>query len=120
MSADSGNIFVSYKDPRSNHNSTALLTHSSLSNYLGTLLTILKNDTEPYEEIQLDFPAFPSVLLKVTSLDDRELVHSILNMALITHDSWIAHLAADNEDNDSVSSSSSSTTMSTEEKYGPY
>jgi hypothetical protein len=108
-----GNMLVTYKGYDSGRDHPLRLTHYGLPGYLRTLLTMLRSDGLPYKQAQFDFPGFPSVVYRISSLRGP-LRHALLDAARATQDSWYSSTPYPVRDDDDTLSDSSSTTASSE------
>jgi uncharacterized protein YcbX len=85
-------VHIRYWDARVERHQHTMLTNSSLSHYIRTVVQLLRNDTEPEEEFQFDFPGFPIVLFTAARLHNPEVLEAVTNMARMTQESWTAEL----------------------------
>lgn len=93
---------------------TSILTDSSLSRYIGTLVRLLRADTDPFHCVQFSFPAFPSFMYEISRLHNPDVLCALRNAAQMTHEAWVAELPAAAEESDSSSDSSSESSESTD------
>lgn len=84
QTTDSDIIFLSYKDRNSNSFHEVRMTRRSMSEYFLSLFHILSYDEEPFIHVQVNFPAFPSVLLKVNDLRGESLRDRLQSMLWFT------------------------------------
>ena len=74
-------LTICYKDRVSNTQHQVFVEKSKVSEYCISLFHILSYDTEPFQHIQVNFPAFPCVLLNASDLQYsslRERLHHML------------------------------------------
>jgi hypothetical protein len=74
-------LSLTYKDRISNSQHTLRLTKTQAAEYIISLCHILSYDTEPFKGVQVNFPAFPCVMLSPNDLayeSLRERIHSML------------------------------------------
>jgi len=84
QTTDSDIIFLSYKDRKSNSFHEVRMTKRSMSEYCISLFHILSYDEDPFIHVQVNFPAFPSVLLKADDLQDNLLRDRLQSMLWFT------------------------------------
>jgi hypothetical protein len=84
QTTDSDIIFLSYKDRKSNSFHEVRMTKRSMSEYFISLFHILSYDQDPYIHVQVNFPAFPSVLLKTDDLENDSLRDRLQSMLWFT------------------------------------
>jgi hypothetical protein len=84
QTTDSDIIFLSYKDRKSNSFHEVRMTKRSMSDYCISLFHILSYDEDPFIHVQVNFPAFPSVLLKADDLQDNLLRDRLQSMLWFT------------------------------------
>ena len=63
-------------------------TQEQTVQYVGDLLYLLPNDSDPYEFMQFDFPCFPSVMFKVGDLDDKTVRRTVRDRLTSTLENW--------------------------------
>ena len=63
-------------------------TQEQAVQYVGDLLYLLPNDADPYENMQFDFPCFPSVMFKVADLDDKTVRRTVRDRLTATLENW--------------------------------
>jgi hypothetical protein len=87
-----GNVLVDYYDARSNSSSTTklLLTRTALSTYMKHLCILFANDSEPYEEMQINYPGFPCFMATQKTIHTFETRDALLGCANIVSDSWFS------------------------------
>jgi len=63
-----------------------VVTADKLVLYLSSLLQLVVNDTDPFENVQVDLPTAPSVMFRLDSLQSS--LYSILGLVEVTLHSW--------------------------------
>jgi len=63
-------------------------TQEQTVQYVGDLMYLLPNDSDPYEFMQFDFPCFPSVMFKVSDLDDKTVRRTVRDRLTSTLENW--------------------------------
>ena len=86
QTTDSDIIFLSYKDRKSNSFHEVRMTRNMMSEYCISLFHILSYDEDPFIYIQVNFPAFPSILLKNDDLESYSLRDRLQGMLWFTMD----------------------------------
>lgn len=91
------NINVRYVDRQNGSHSTQNLTLSNtgLKKYIQNLGHLFLTDTQPFTEIQFNFPGFPSYLLTQDALHHTPTQDSLMDIADIVNDSWFEDVASD-------------------------
>ena len=84
QTTDSDIIFLSYKDRHSNSFHEVRMTRNMMGEYCVSLFHILSYDEDPFVYAQVNFPAFPSVLLKVHDLRADSLRQRLQSMLWFT------------------------------------
>lgn len=114
-----GNILVKHTDGSRNKKvvTRTVLTHTSLSRYVATLAAMVRDDNDPFEYIQFNFPGFPMVMYTPARLHNPAVMRSLKDAAYATADSWFRHDPSYDADASSVSSDSSEETQPVEDYY---
>ena len=114
-----GNILVKHIDGSRNKKivTRTVLTHTSLSRYVATLAAMVRDDNDPFEYIQFNFPGFPMVIFTPARLHNPDVMSSLKDAAYATADSWFRNDPSYDADASSVSSDSSDSTSSSEDTY---
>jgi hypothetical protein len=86
QTTDSDIIFLSYKDRNNNSFHEVRMTRRTMSEYCISLFHILSYDDDPYIHVQVNFPAFPSILLKTDDLKGNSLRDRLQSMLWFTMD----------------------------------
>jgi hypothetical protein len=86
QTTDSDILFLSYKDRHSNSFHEVRMTRRMMSEYCVSLFHILSYDDDPYIHVQVNFPAFPSILLKTDDLKYESLRVRLQSMLWFTMD----------------------------------
>jgi hypothetical protein len=122
---DEGNLRVFYNETYSEHKYEMTLAYTGLVGYVDTVVRMVRDDCDPYEFIQLNFPGLPPVLYSKARLHNPDVVETIRDAARILSDAWFHHLAdegddwyvggcCEDDDDDSSSTSSDSSTTSSD------
>jgi hypothetical protein len=77
---------------------TVTLTSDNVFRWMRHTISLLEQDDDPFESIQLDLPLMPSVMFKVVDLD--EAYHALLNALEFHLDNW--PLATEEEANSTI------------------
>lgn len=113
------NIAVEYWDGHSEARQHMTLTRLTLRDYVSILVRALRADTDPFEEIQFNFPGFPVVVYSIESLTSSDVTTAVKDMAEAVDHSWrhIREVQFDDSDSDSdeTGSDGSSTTITIDE-----
>ena len=76
------NLFnIEYRDNFNNIRNKSVTTEGEVADMIENFLNLLPNDQDPFSHIQITAPAFPPVMLTVSSLtnyDVRESIHSVV------------------------------------------
>jgi hypothetical protein len=66
-----------------------VLERGELLGYVDTLLTFVKYDSAPFNEIQFDIPGFPTILVKYEHIQDmKQIILDSIRLLLKTQVSW--------------------------------
>lgn len=87
---DDNLVSLCYKDRMSSSQHEVLLEKDSVSEYCISLFHVLSYDNDPFKHVQVNFPAFPSVLLDVNDLKYESLRERLQNMLWFTLDQSFA------------------------------
>lgn len=80
VSSDDGILFtLSYADVSSGVRQVLKTDKNGIVEYFDNLFVIIQMDDEPFHCIQIDFPAYPTILLNIASLQDYK-IHQILKI----------------------------------------
>ena len=79
-------VHLCYKDRVSGTQHEVRMTKDRLSEYCISLFHILSYDNDPFKFVQVNFPAFPSVLLNIKDLEYESLRERIQSMLWFTLD----------------------------------
>ena len=77
-------VYLSYKDRVNNSFREVRVTKDALSEYFISLFHVMSYDTDPFVAIQVNFPAFPCVLLKAKDLEYESLRQRLQSMLWFT------------------------------------
>lgn len=118
ITREGGNLLVRHVDGDGKIVTTLTLTNMGLVGYITALAAMVRDDSDPFDCIQFNFPGFPSVLYKVARLHNPDVIRSIRTAAGITAESFFADMPDDASDSE-TESDASSTTISTgsEDEY---
>jgi len=61
---------------------STVLTRDQANMYISNLLVSLTNDTDPFEQIQLDCSIYPSVMMSLESMKNRDILNTVYSMIL--------------------------------------
>lgn len=84
-------IHVKYIDRQNN----AVIRHyltlekNGLSKYIQNIGYLFLTDTEPFTQIQFNFPGFPTYMLTQQALKNTETQDSLMEIAQMVNDSWL-------------------------------
>ena len=81
---DDDTVSLCYKDRTSNTQHEVYVTKAQASEYCISLFHILSYDGEPFENVQVNFPAFPSIILSVRDLEYESLRNRLQSMLWFT------------------------------------
>ncbi len=96
-----GTVYLRYQDSVNRSKHELYLTHEQLSHYFVSLFHAMSYDTEPFDSVQVNFPAFPCILLSVKDLGYESLrmrLQSMIHFTLST--SYADGEGEDDEDED--------------------
>jgi hypothetical protein len=83
-------VSLCYKDRFSNSQHEVFVEKSSASEYCISLFHVLSYDNDPFKHVQVNFPAFPSVLLDASDLQYESLRERLQSMLWFTLDKSFA------------------------------
>jgi len=89
---DDDYISVKYTDRQCNHTVVNRLTlHSTgLSQYIQNMGYLFMRDTDPFRQMQFNFPGFPTFLTTRESISNIDTQNALMEIADIVNDSWFA------------------------------
>ena len=79
-----GVVHLLYKDSVNDSKHEVRLTNDELCHYFVSLFHVMSYDTDPFESVQVNCPAFPCVLLSVKDLGDESLRMRLQSMIQLT------------------------------------
>jgi hypothetical protein len=68
---------------------STLFTRDQANIYISNLLLSLINDIDPFEQIQLDCSIYPSIMLSVESMKNKDILNTVYSMILSSIDGVI-------------------------------
>jgi hypothetical protein len=123
-----GNIHIELSDGSGGKHervvTRTVLTHVCLANYIMTLASMIRDDTDPFHSVQFNFPGFPMIVYTPARLHNPDVMRTLKDAAHITSDYWFrddpGYDAEEDSDSDvddgsSTTSSSSSSSSSSSE-----
>ena len=122
---DEANIHIRYNETYSEHKYDMTLAYTGVVGYIDTVVRMVRDDCDPYEFIQINFPGLPPVLYSKSRLHNPDVIDTIRDASRIISDAWFHHLVDedsdcymggccedDDDDDDDTSSTSSSSSSS--------
>ena len=67
---------------------TQTVSYLNVFAYINSLITLLINDDQPFEFVQLDIPNTPSVSFKTNNLNSQSMFNAINNILHVTLEAW--------------------------------
>jgi hypothetical protein len=85
-------IHVKYTDRQSNETTKHALTleKNGLAKYIKNIGYLFLTDTEPFTQIQFNFPGFPSYMLTREALKNTDTQDALMEIASMVNESWIS------------------------------
>jgi hypothetical protein len=105
ITREDNNIKVTYMDyergvenQRQQVTQKILLTHTALDSYIKNLGQLFLHDTQPFKQIQFNFPGFPCFLATRKTLKDTDLQDTLMEISNIVSESWFADYSCCSEE----------------------
>jgi hypothetical protein len=95
-----GVVNLRYQDSVNESNHELRLTNDELCHYFVSLFHVMSYDTDPFDSIQVNCPAFPCILLSVKDLGYESLRLRLQSMIQLTLKTSFAKMDDDDEDDD--------------------
>ena len=95
-----GVVNLRYQDSVNESKHELRLTNDELCHYFVSLFHVMSYDTDPFDSIQVNCPAFPCILLSVKDLGYESLRLRLQSMIQLTLKTSFAKMDDDDEDDD--------------------
>lgn len=77
-------VSMTFVDKYNNTNHEIDMSHNSLAQYFENLFHIISYDREPYENVQVTFPAFPAIYMAPSDFVSHPMRHRLQEMLRFT------------------------------------
>jgi len=65
------------------------VSYMNMFGYIHSMMTLIINDSIPFQSVQIDVPSIPSVVIPIDKLDTIHISNSINTLLHVTLDSWL-------------------------------
>ena len=86
VSIDGSKFDLTFTSGDTKKSTTVSLSDGQVFRWTRNMVNLLANDADPFEYVQMDMPLMPSILLKVSELDDN--YNTVLNAVEFNLDNW--------------------------------
>lgn len=95
VSDDGSKFDLTFTSGDTKKSTTVSLSDGQVFRWTRNMINLLANDADPFEYVQMDMPLMPSILLKVSELDNN--YNAVLNAVEFNLDNWPLHKAVAEE-----------------------